>query len=331
MRVLITGITGFIGGHLAERLLSDGFELRGLVREPASAGWLAQQGADLCQGDLRQLSSLKKAVQDCDIVLHAAAWTGEPGLSGTQAWLINVVATRHLLEAARQSGVQQFIYFSSVAVYGINRSAVIDEGASIFPVGQLYPDSKIAAETLVRYAQTQGLQTTIIRPASTYGPRGVAWSVRPIESIKSGRLVLLGKDAGLVNTGYIDNVVDGVSLAMNNPSAFGETFNLCDGTVVTYREFYLRYARMLGKQGLPTMPAWLARGAATAPGRFLRGLLGRQVPGPWSVHFRFNPSRFSVEKAQRVLGYQPMIDFETGMRHTEEWLREAGYLKMTGS
>ena len=315
-----------MGSHLAERLLAEGVAVRGLARRPADAAFLAQQGAEIVQADLAERAGLERAVRDCQVVLHTAAWTGGPGLDEQQAWTINVAATGWLLQAAASAGAQRFIYFSSVAVYGLNAAPLIDESAPTPPVGQLYPDSKIAAETLVRAAQTDGLPTTIIRPASTYGPRGSAWTIGPVEQIKAGRLVLLGEDRGLVNTGYIDNLVEGVLLALHSPAAAGETFNLCDGTAITYREYYQRYAAMLGRERLPVYPAWLARGAVSPPGRWLRRLLGRPVPGPWSYHFRFNPSRFSIAKAQRLLGYAPAIDLDEGMRRTEQWLRAQGYL-----
>lgn len=323
--MLITGAAGFIAGHLAERLLRLGVPVRGLVRRPAAAGWLAEQGAELVVGDLLEPASLARAAAGCDVVVHAAAWTGG-AKDEAQGWAVNVDGTAHMLQAARTAGVQRFVYISSVAVYGLNRSPVIDETAPTPPVGQLYPDSKIAAEALVRSAHGRSMATTVVRPACTYGPRGEAWTVSVVEQIKAGRLVLLGADRGLVNTGYIANVIDGLLLAMAHPAAAGETFNLCDGTAVTYRQFYLRYAAMLGLDRLPTYPAWLARGAATPPGRLVRRLLGRRPVGPWSYHFRFNPSRFSIEKAERLLGYRPAVDFDEGMRRTEAWLRSAGYL-----
>lgn len=327
MQVGITGITGFIGGHLAARLLAEGFAVRGLARRPDGAAWLASQGAEIVQGSLLDRNTLDRAAMGCDAVLHVAAWTGGPGLTEEQAWATNVAATGWLLDASASAGVKRFIYFSSVAVYGLNSAPIVDETAATPPVGQLYPDTKIAAETLVRGAQDQGLATTIIRPACTYGPRGDAWTIGPIQQIQRGRLVLLGRDQGWVNTGYVDNVVDGVLLALEKPAAAGQAFNLCDGQAVTYREFYLRYAAMLGQDRLPEVPAWLARGAVSAPGKALRRLAGRPVPGPWSYHFRFNPSRFSIDKARRLLGYEPKIDFDEGLRRTEAWLRAAGYLQ----
>ena len=119
----------------------------------------------------------------------------------------------------------------------------------------------------------------MIRPTSTYSHRGTAWTVGPIEQIKRGTLVLLGRDAGLVTPGYIDNVVDGLMLTLTHPTALGETFNLCDDRAVTFHEFYLAYARMLGKESLPTVPGWFAGLARSAPGCISRRILGPTAGG----------------------------------------------------
>ncbi len=321
--VLITGVGGFIASHLAERLLAAGWPVRGTARRPQAAGWLAAKGVEMVQADLLDPETLRRAATGCRTLVHAAAWTGGPELSDAAGWHVNVDGTAHVLAAAEAAGVERFVYISSVAVYGLNRARLIDETAPTPRVGQAYPDSKIAAEQLVRAA---AVPWVIVRPASTYGPRGTAWTIGPIMQIKAGRLVLLGRDEGLVTPGYIANVVDGLSLTLTHPAALGQAFNLCDDRAVTYREFYMAYARMLGRTQLPTVPGWIAVLAGTAPARLGRRLLGRPTIGPWSLHFRRNPSQFSVAKAQRLLGYVPGVDFAEGMRRTEAWLRSAGYL-----
>lgn len=321
--VLITGITGFVAGHLAERLLAAGVAVRGTARRPAAADRLARLAAEIVPADLLDAAALRRAAAGCRTVVHAAAWTGGGELSDAAGMRVNVEGTANVLRAAEAAGVERFVYISSVAVYGLNRAPLVDETAPTPPVGQAYPDSKIAAEQLVRAA---AVPWVIVRLASTYGPRGAAWTIGPVEQIKAGRLVLLGADRGLVTTGYISNVVDGLWLALTHPAAVGETFNLCDDRAVTYREFYMAYARMLGRDRLPTVPAWFAVLAATQPARLARRLLGRPAVGPWSLHFRRNPSQFSNAKARRVLGYTAAVDFAEGMRRTEAWLRAAGYL-----
>jgi len=104
----------------------------------------------------------------------------------------------------------------------------------------------------------------------------------------------------------------------------GEAFNLCDDQAVTYRQFYLAYAKMLGLDSLPTLPGIVATLVRLGPVNLLRRLAQRPTAGAWSRHFRFNPSQFSVAKAKRLLGYEPKIGFEEGMRRTEAWLRASG-------
>jgi nucleoside-diphosphate-sugar epimerase len=333
--VLFTGVTGFIAGHLAERLLREGVYVRGTARRPQTfevSETLRQaqgrpskvsRGIEVIQADLLDAESLRRAAVGCAAVVHPAAWTGGPELSPEMAWRTNVEGTANVLAAARAAGVERFVYVSSVAVYGLNRAPIIDETMSTSRVGQLYPDSKIAAEAAVC---ASGLPWVIVRPASTYGPRGTAWTIGPVEQIKRGRLLLLGRDDGLVTPGYVDNVVDGLWLALTHPAAVGQTFNLCDDRAVTYREFYLAYARMLGKEGLPTLPGWFATLSRTWPANLARRLLGRPAVGPWSLHFRRNPSQFSVAKAKRMLGYAPKVSFEEGMCCTKVWLQAQGYL-----
>ena len=324
--ILITGIGGFIASHLAERLLAEGVPVRGTARrtqtfEVSETSKVSRP--EIVPADLLDPDSLRRAAAGCRTVVHAAAWTGGAELPDAAGMRVNVAGTANLLRAAEAAGVARFVYLSSVAVYGVNRAPLVDETMPTPLVGQAYPDSKIAAEQLVRGADVPWV---IIRPAATYGPRGGAWTVGPIEQIKAGRLVLLGQDRGLVTTGYIANVVDGLRLTLAHPAAVGETFNLCDDRAVTFHEFYMTYARMLGKDRLPTVPGWFTRLARTPPARLARRLFGRPTIGPWSLHFRRNPSQFSIAKAQRLLGYAPAVDFAEGMRRTEAWLRSAGYL-----
>lgn len=321
--VLVTGVNGFIARHLAEHLLARGVAVRGTVRRPDALAGLAEAGIEVIRASLADRDRLAEAARGCRAIVHAAAWTGEPAVSPEAGYAVNVDGTANVLAAARSAGVGRIVYISSVAVYGLNRARLIDERAPTPRVGQAYPDSKIVAEALVRES---GLPHVIVRPASTYGPRGGAWTVGPIETIRAGRLVLLGRDDGLVTPGYIDNVVGGLWLTLTEPTALGETFNLCDDRAVTYRQFYLAYAAMLGLSSLRTMPQPVAMLARLPAARWARRALRRGAVGRWSQHFRFNPSQFSVAHAVGRLGYAPTVTFEEGMRRTEQWLRQAGHL-----
>ena len=323
--ILVTGASGFIGGHLCEQLQQAGAAVRGLVRSAPRAAWLADQGITLIEGSLDDPAALARALSGCAAVIHCAAWTGAPD-DPTLGEAVNVAGTEAVLQAAAAAGAARVIYVSSVAVYGLNASPLIDESAPTPLVGQAYPDSKIRAEGVVQRWRDRGLDVVIVRPASTYGPRGTAWTITPVEQIKRGRLRLLAGGGGLVNLGYVDNVVAGMRLALTAPAAANQTYNLCDGQTLSFHDFYGCYARMLGVSQLPSVPAWAGKLVISPPGRWAQRLLGRQTAGPWSLHYLLNTSRFTIDKAQRQLGYAPTIDVAEGMRRTEVWLRQAGII-----
>lgn len=321
--IFLTGISGFIGSRLAERLLQEGFSVRGLARQPETMSALAAQGAEIVAGDVLDPISLSKAMEGCRTVVHAAAWTvAHSGVSSELAWRTNVEGTINMLAAARAVGVERFLHVSSIAVYGLAQGPLIDENIIALPVGHPYPDSKIVAEVAVK---ASGLPFIIIRPSHVYGPHDV-WSLKILEQIRQGRVTLQKKEEGLVTTVYIENLLDAILLILIKEDVVNQTFNICDKQAVTYRKFYQSYAQMLGLSELPTMPAWRVTLSRTKFFGFLREILGRPSPDRWSFHVRYHPLHYSIERAERVLGYTPKIDFVDGMCRTETWIRSNGNL-----
>lgn len=326
-RVLVTGATGFIGSRLAERLATEeAMQVRGLVRNPAKGGRLAGLGVELVPGDLTQPASLREAVTDCRLVFHTAAWVGEGG-SKAEVWAVNVEGTRHLVEAALAARVERFIQLSSCAVYGSRQQHNIDENTPPRLTGNLYADSKIAAEEIVFAAgQAHGLPVVAARASQVYGPRSPQFTIRPVELIKAGKMVLIDGGRYLCKPVYIDNLIDGLILCAKVEAALGQAINLTDGLTVPWRDFFGAYARMAGVESLPSAPfavAWLV-GLLNEVKAGLTGQkasLNRGVVKALRSH-----NSFSNQKAQHVLGWQPKVDLAEGMRRTEAWLRAEGYL-----
>jgi nucleoside-diphosphate-sugar epimerase len=192
--VLVTGATGFIGSHLAERLVVEGARVRVLVRDPQKLIPALRDRAEVARGDLLQPACFASAVRDCEIVFHVAAWLGTPPAREV-AYSLNVAATRQLAEAAREASVQRFIGTSSVAVYGPVQAGVVDETWPHWNV-YAYAETKSQGEAAAFATMTDRFGVSVIRPAEVYGPRGGAWTTLPINLAKRGLPMLIGGGYG---------------------------------------------------------------------------------------------------------------------------------------
>ncbi|MBI5564953.1 MAG: NAD-dependent epimerase/dehydratase family protein [Chloroflexi bacterium] len=259
--VLITGATGFIGSHLAERLIAEGARVRVLVRDPYKLIDSLRDRVEVVTGDLLQPDCFAPATRDIDTVFHVAAWLGVPN-SIEAAHAINVTATRQLAEAARSSHVRRFVYTSSIAVYGPVMSGVVDETQPHWPV-YVYGETKSLGEQAALATRTDQFEVTIIRPAMVYGARGAAWTTLPVELTRRRLPSLVGGGYGFSHPVYIENLIDAYLLAAECDEAVGEAFTISDGDV-PWREFFGRYAAMMGKRArsIPVALTWL--GAAVA-------------------------------------------------------------------
>jgi len=324
---LVTGASGFIGGRLAERLATEeGVRVRGMFRRSKKAEGLQKLPLETVQGDLLDLESLRRAVDGCDLVFHCAALVRETG-DRNEFFSTNVKGTENILRVSKDVGVKKFIHFSSVSVYGTNPPDRADETTPFQPCGNLYCDTKMAAERAVWAAyQEARLPVVVIRPANVYGPYSNPWTVRPIKLINSGQMILINGGTGLCNYVYIDNLVDATLVATKRDQSVGEVYLISDGMPVTWKEFFGYYAQMAGKPGIRSVPEWI--GKAIALGMEISSKLTGKPPKITreAVGFLTRKARFSIEKARHELGFQPRLSLEEGMKLTEQWLREAGYL-----
>jgi predicted dehydrogenase/nucleoside-diphosphate-sugar epimerase len=254
-RVLITGASGFIGCRVAETLyLGKGWEVRALVHSPSSAARLARLPVEMVQGDLRSPEDVKRAVQGCDAVVHCAIGTAYG--RRREIFAVTVGGTRTLLEAARATGVKRMVHLSSVSVHGLAVEGFIDERTPVRPTrGDDYSESKARAEGLVLRAARAGLPAVVLRPGNVYGPHSKTFSVRPIQYLKRGKLVLAGCAGDASNTVYIDNLVHAIVRALEAPAeaVAGEVFAVSDGDELTWGDFYGYFAEAVGAE-LHTTP-----------------------------------------------------------------------------
>ncbi len=318
MRVFITGASGFIGRALYERYQADGHEVRGCDLAPDPL-------RDIVTGDVAEPGPWQEHAAGCDLLIHTAATVSFRLEGRDDVWRSNVLGTRHALDAAERAQVARFIHFSSVTVFGLDFPDGVDERYPVRNTYVPYPDSKIASEQVVLQAQLEGrLAATIVRPGDVYGPRSRAWAVIPAQLIKARRFSLPGGGRGIHSPVYIDNLVDAVVLAAASAAAEGQVFTLSDGVGVPCREFFAPYAELVGRK-LITLPTPVAIGAAAVIQQLARCSEGDNDINPASARYMLRTGTYSIDKARRVLGWEPRVGVEEGLGRTVGWLREQGF------
>jgi nucleoside-diphosphate-sugar epimerase len=325
---LITGATGFIGGHLARRLLEEGYQVRCLVRASSDTSPLEQLDVQLTVGDLTDADSLTPAVEGCQYVLHCGAlvsdWAGTEEIA-----TINVGGTGSLLHAAVTASIKRFIHFSSTDVYGYPDQSQTDETYTATRFRNWYAQTKLQAEAEVHQAETEhALTTVILRPATVYGPGSVDVIGEIARAIKARHMLLIDGGRPLAGLCYIDNLLDAAVLALQHQAAPGNSFNVSDGLDVTWKQFTDGLASGLGYPEVRfSMPYWLANsiGFSLEHGyRLLRRATGLSLPPLLSrqaVQVLGKSQDFSNRKLRQTLGWEPQVDYQSGLEATVEWLK----------
>jgi len=324
--VLVTGATGYIGGRVVQQLVSEKHAaVRALARDPAKARHLTQLGVEVVRGDLRDSAALKRAVHGCSVVIHAAAQVSSiPDHKAFEQ--TNVVGTENLLRASAAAGVQRFVHLSSIVVFGFPAAGEVTDQSVRRHFGDPYCDTKLdAEEAALRYHREGLLPVTILRPSAVYGPGSTHWTVVPLKRIKKGKMFLFDAGQGFLNYVYIDNVVDAVRLAAEDDRALGEAFILNDGAT-TWRDFFGAYARMAGKESLPSLPLWAAR--LWAHYRNFRAVVYGEPyrVQPSALGFLVGTAVYRQTHIEETLGHGSRVSLEEGLWRIEAWYRETGLL-----
>nr|MBP8165500.1 NAD-dependent epimerase/dehydratase family protein [Anaerolineales bacterium] len=213
-KIFITGALGFVGRALSAAYRELGAQTCGLdVRSDASANVIA--------GDVSRPEEWQHVLTDCDLVIHTAAIVTN-NVSREEAWRVNVLGTRRVLDAAIKAGVKRFVHVSSLAAMRFNTEDKADESAPVMPTGNPYVDTKIASEQVVLAAHSAGeINCTIIRPADIYGPNSRPWTLIPVQMIQKGLFLLPAYGQGVFRAIYIDDLVNGIMLAAEKNAGIG--------------------------------------------------------------------------------------------------------------
>lgn len=325
-RVLVTGATGFTGGHLARALASDGHEVVALVRDPRGAAALADAGILLATGDLRDPAAVQAAATGAAVVYHIAAIYRQAGLRDDEYRAVNATAVRTVIAAAAAAGARRVVHCSTVGVHGDVERPPAAEDAPLRP-GDIYQRTKLEGEQVARAAAgASGIEVVIVRPTGIYGP-GDRRLLKLFRGVARRRFVVLGSGEIFYHLTYIDDLIDGFRLCGDVAAAAGQTYILAGAEVTTLNELIRVIAGVAQvdppRLRLPVWPFWLAGAACEAicaPLRIEPPLYRRRVDF-------FTKSRaFDISKARRELGYAPKVALREGIQRTLAWYRQAGWI-----
>ncbi|MCG6169574.1 NAD-dependent epimerase/dehydratase family protein [Leptospira sanjuanensis] len=318
--VCITGIGGFIGKRLAEIAHERGILVRGIELDPVRADELRKQGFTVIVGSTSDSNALAAAVKGSDYVLHTAAIVREGG-SLEEFRKVNVYSSVELAKIARKAGAKGMVHYSSVMVYGFTYPPFVTEQGPFRGEGNPYCITKIEGESaLLKLNDPPKFGILFIRPGDVYGPGSGPWVVRPIQLMKKKLFSLPNGGKGRINLTYVDNLVEGTLLALEK-QAWGEAFNITDGTTMTWREYFDRLAESAGLSKPLSAPAWFLKGLILLMGAACK-LIGKEPPATKEgVNFILRENPVSIEKAKSLLGYRPKIETETALKKTSDWVR----------
>jgi nucleoside-diphosphate-sugar epimerase len=327
VKILVTGGTGFTGSFLVRRLLHEGHKVTLIDNQPGHFfDELKRLGAEIFIGSVSDRQLVWKAIQGCEVVHHLAAVFRRVNLPKQVYWDVNVEGTQNVLEAALYHGVQKVVNCSTCGVHGDVKREPADENAPIAPE-DYYQYTKYKAEKIIPKFVEKGLKVSTLRPTAIYGPGDPARFFMLFKRVNTGSFPMFGDGRAHYHPLYIDNLVDAFELAAASGKGEGEAYLIGDKHYYTLNELVSAIAETLEVdlkvRHLPFWPLWTASFAcelAYKPFPVDPPLFRRRVD--W---FRQNRA-FSIQKAQRELGYEPKVSLKEGLNRTAKWYREHRYL-----
>ncbi|MCK5450453.1 MAG: NAD(P)-dependent oxidoreductase [Candidatus Omnitrophica bacterium] len=306
MKILVTGATGFIGENLVKRLTLEEHNVACLVRKTSNTVFLERLNVPLTVCDILDKNETDRAFAEIrpDIVFHCAAKVGGDKFA-EELMKVNTMTTRNICGAGFASDIKRLIYISSVSVISGNKQVPLTDDMP-YKASNAYGKSKIEAERIAVGFRNKGLRTAIIRPCMVYGegePHALDKLFKKIIRRYLPVLDIPEVDSKL-HLGYIDNIVEVLMLAMDKDEALEGTFMAADKSVITIRSFMeLLYSELLGARPL-VIPRKLINAAMVIP------------PVRKIIKQYFKHRVYDISRAEELLGYDPKISTEEGLKRT---------------
>ncbi len=333
--VLVTGGTGFIGSHLVEELLRQGRKVRALALpkpfapiELENLTLIKNKGAEIVYGDLRDIESLKLAVKGTDSIFHLGGISRPMRILKQEYYDNSVFGTQNILQVAKENNIKKFVHVSSVSVLGVSpdghplKEDEFQEEDSHYSVSKLGGEKKV-----LEYYRKYNFPVVVIRPCLIYGPRCLVRLIM-FKFVKFGLFPLFNHGKAHMEFCYVNNVVQALLLAEKNDDVIGEVFNITDGQSYEIRTVLNTIAKELcTRPPFISLPVFIG----TLAGYFaeiVSAIVGVYPPFSSTAAEWMSKDRnvYDCNKAKEILGYEPRISLDEGMKRSVEWYKKRGIL-----
>lgn len=326
MKVLVTGATGFTGSVLAKKLVESGHKVRVFVRNKDKMIMPGASEMEVVEGDITDKSKIQEAVKDIERVFHIAAVFRQAGVPDQTYRNVNIQATLDLLAASKNAGVKRFVHCSTVGVHGHIQEPPADEEYRFSP-GDIYQRTKLEGEQkALQFGRENALPVAVIRPGPIYGPGDLRLlklfklAAKPITPI-------IGDGNIYFNMVYVEDLADIFILAGEKENAIGEVFLGAGPENIRLNEIIDIIAKILNrptrKFHMPAYPFQLA-------GTFCEKIcipLGVEPPiYRRRVDFFTKSRAFTIDKARKMLGWDPKFNYHNGLAATIAWYKKENLL-----
>lgn len=326
MKALVTGANGFTGSYLTKNLIKRGYSVKALVRKNSNLDTIKNLPIEFIYADLAN-DSLEGIMNDVDIVFNAAAAYRVENVPHKYFWDVNVEGTRKLLIEAKKASIKRFVHLSTVGVQGEIKNPPAKEDDPYSP-GDYYQESKVEGEKLaLDFFKKENLPGTIVRPVGIYGPGDMRF-LKLFKFIYNGKFRMIGNGKVLYHLTFVEDLAEGIALAGEKDEALEEIFTIGGEGYLTLKELVEKIAKALNKpvpnkMSIPVWPVWLG------------GLLCEIACKPFGitppiyrrrVDFFIKDRAFDISKAKKLLGYQPKVSLDEGLKITGEWYKKNNLL-----
>lgn len=326
MKILVTGITGFIGQNFANAIKNDTNDYICLVRSTSKTDFLKNHSnvrvivTDFSEKELAEL------LQDVKIVVHMIGQMGGHGVQKEQFEASNCKLTLDMLNACIHAGVKQFLYLSTPGVQGFGNRLCVE--TIPYAPRNLYEETKVQAEKIIISSLKESdVKYTIIRPDFVYGP-GDYRRIKMYKNIRDKKFVLTTSGTSYLHPTYVDDVVQGIICAMGNINAYNEIFNISALNDVTVKEYLKTMADYFNVSLIHINIGYRLSCLMAGMIDWLFNLLLKKegFVSKNKIDFLAIDHSTSNEKARKMIGYKPQYDFKTGFNLTMKWIEENNLL-----